>query len=78
MKLDDAIVEELDRAGPGTEKEIGERLAGRLYAALQRLVHDRIINHDAFSSPRKENIYGLPGQNLFPKPIGRPTITRRI
>ena len=75
MKLDEAIVEALERFGPGTEKDIGERLGGRLYAALQRLVGDGRIHQYAYSSPRKENIYALPGQQ---RPSGLPPITRRL
>jgi hypothetical protein len=76
MQLDDAILEELKRAGPGTEKEISDRLSGRLYAAFQRLIDAEKIKHDALSSPHKENVYGLPWQQLFPTPptIGLPRI----
>lgn len=62
MKLDDAVLEELER-GEGTVKDISERLAARLQHALDRLVKTRKIVKDGFPGKGNEKIYSLP-----PKP----------
>ena len=60
MKLDDAILKELTRAGEGTVKQIGERLSGRVYEALQRLIKAKhvAVKH-GYPGKGNEKIYDL-------------------
>ena len=48
MRLDDAILEELERDGPGTVKEIGDRLAVRVQDALDRLIKAHKVSKAGF------------------------------
>jgi hypothetical protein len=60
LKLDDAILEELERSGDGTAKQISERLSLRIYEALQRLVRDQRVVKEGFPGKGNEKRYGLP------------------
>ncbi len=66
MRLDDAILEELER-GDGTVKEIGLRLVARVQHALDRLVAGGKVTKEGFPGKGNEKTYGLPKR----EPINR-------
>jgi hypothetical protein len=69
VKLDEAILEEIKRAGPGSRPELIRRLAGRMTAALDRLVDAGVlykVNNNPYR-PVDEKVY-----SLSPEPIGYP------
>jgi hypothetical protein len=68
VKLDDAILEEIARRGPGTATEIGQRLSKRVYDGLQRLLEAGEVQKS------KDDRYGLKGT----WPARSPVITRRL
>jgi hypothetical protein len=68
MKLDDAILEELER-GKGTVKQIGERLAARVQDALYRLIESEKVVPSGYPGKGNEKSYSLPPQ---------PSIKRRV
>jgi hypothetical protein len=68
VKLDEAVLEELERAGAGTAKEIGERLSGCVYEALKRLVKADRVTKDGYPGQGNEKTYSLK----------LPTINRRL
>jgi hypothetical protein len=67
VRLDDAVLEELERAGPGNVKQIGERLSGRVYEALERLVLADKVSKEGFLGKGHEKTYSL----RQPDPIKR-------
>jgi hypothetical protein len=58
-RLDDAILEELERGGAGTVKDISDRLSRRVYEALERLVSADKVTKDGFPGKGNEKTYGL-------------------
>jgi hypothetical protein len=60
LKLDEAILEELERGGAGNSKQIGKRLSIRVYEALQRLVRDEKVVKSGWPGRGNEKMYGLP------------------
>jgi hypothetical protein len=61
VKLDEAIVEEFERAGPGSRPELTRRLADRMAPALSRLT-DAGILYPVSNSPDRpvnEKVYSL-------------------
>jgi hypothetical protein len=61
MKLDDAVLEELTRAGEGTVKQISERLSGRVYEAVQRLIKsNHVVVKHGYPGKGNEKVYSLP------------------
>jgi hypothetical protein len=69
MKLDDAILEELEH-GSGTVKGISERLSDRVYNALERLVKADKVKKEGYQGKGNEKIYNLSKAT--------PLITRRL
>ncbi len=59
MKLDDAILEELER-GRGTVREISERLSKRVYDALERLADQEKVAKKGHPGKGNEKVYSLP------------------
>lgn len=59
MRLDEAVLEELERGG-GTVKEIGERLSGRIQHALDRLVGAKKVIKDGYPGKGNQKAYSLP------------------
>ena len=60
MKLDEAILDVLERDGPGTVKDISEGLSRRVYDALKRLVKDKKVKKDGHPGKGNEKYYYLP------------------
>jgi hypothetical protein len=59
LKLDEAILEELER-GVGTVKQISVRLSRRVYDALERLARDQRVVKEGWPGKGNEKIYSLP------------------
>jgi hypothetical protein len=61
MKIDEAILEELER-GAGTVKQIIDRLSdrSRVYEALERLVAAKRVEKDGHPGKGNEKTYRLP------------------
>lgn len=76
MKLDGAILEELERGGPGTVKEIGERLSRRVYSALERLANAEIVIKGGIEGKGNEKLYRL-REHVIPDPIPQVKIVSR-
>jgi hypothetical protein len=76
-KLDEAILEELERNGPGSRVELTRRLAGRMQPALKRLVDSGAVYRVGNRPDRRvdEKVYSLsPDPIQWPQPgpiIGR-------
>ncbi len=60
LKLDEAIIEELERGGDGNAKQIRERLSRRVYDALERLVIDQKVVKTGWHGKGHEKMYSLP------------------
>ena len=58
MKLDEAILEELER-GKGTAKEIGERLSARVQHALEKLVREKKVTKTGYEGKGNIKYYDL-------------------
>ena len=78
-KIDEAILEELKRRGPGTRIELTKRLAGRMQHALNRLSNTGAV-YKVNNSPYRrvdEKVY-----SLFSDPIrwspSDPAFARRV
>ncbi len=60
MKLDDAIIEQLELSGESTVKEIGERLSARIQSALDRLVKAGKVAKSGHNGQGNIKYYDLP------------------
>jgi hypothetical protein len=61
MKLDEAILEEIRRAGPGSRPELIRRLSGRMTPALDRLTDAGVVYrvNNSPDRPVNEKVYSL-------------------
>jgi hypothetical protein len=61
VKLDEAILEEIKRAGPGSRPELIRRLAGRMTPALDRLTDAGLLYkiNNSPDRPVNEMVYSL-------------------
>ena len=78
-KLDEAILEELARRGPGSRVELTRRLAGRMQNALNRL-SDAGLVHKIRNSPDRrvdEKVYSLTPDQIRSPPFD-PKFDRRV
>jgi hypothetical protein len=60
VKLDEAILEELEIGGEGTAKEIRERLSAHVQHALERLVCDKKVIKTGYKGQGNIKYYDLP------------------
>ena len=61
MKLDEAILEEIKRAGPGSRPALIRRMAGRMTPALDRLTNAGLLYkvNNRPDRPVHEKVYSL-------------------
>jgi hypothetical protein len=61
VKLDEAILEEIKRAGPGSRPELIRRMAGRMTPALDRLIEGGLLYKvsNRPDRPVSEKVYSL-------------------
>jgi hypothetical protein len=69
MILDEAVFEELSRAGGGSAQDIKDRLGQRVYEALERLVLAERIVKEGFPGKGNPKTYSLPKPPPFERRI---------
>ena len=60
LKLDEAIIEELERGAMAMRSESGSAFSRRVYDALERLVIDQKVVKTGWHGKGNEKIYSLP------------------
>lgn len=70
MMLDEAVFEEIKRAGRGTSEDIQHRISKRIYLALERLVRAERIIKEGFPGKGNPKTYSLPKPARVGSPPG--------
>src|SRR5579872_4747247 len=78
MKLDDAILEELELGGDGTVREIGDRLARRVQEALYRLLRRKHVYAIGYEGQGNKKTYTLNDPNAAPVNTRLQCLERRL